>query len=130
MEYYFEKQVDYSVDEAIGKISELLKTHGFGILTQIDVQKTLHDKIGAEIRPYRILGACNPNFANIAVSKERNIGLMLPCNIVVQQSVDGHTMVSTINPERTIKSIGNEHLYELADNVQAVMKALLNELCF
>lgn len=128
MEYYFEKQVDYSVDEAIGKISELLKTHGFGILTQIDVQKTLHDKIGAEIRPYRILGACNPNFANIAVSKERNIGLMLPCNIVVQQSVDGHTMVSTINPERTIKSIGNEHLYELADNVQAVMKALLNEL--
>ncbi len=128
MEYYFEKQVDYSVDEAIGKISELLKTHGFGILTQIDVQKTLHDKIGAEIRPYRILGACNPNFANIAVSKERNIGLMLPCNIVVQQSADGHTMVSTINPERTIKSIGNEHLYELADNVQAVMKALLNEL--
>lgn len=128
MEYFFEKQVDYSVDEAIGKISELLKTHGFGILTQIDVQKTLHDKIGAEIRPYRILGACNPNFANIAVSKERNIGLMLPCNIVVQQSVDGHTMVSTINPERTIKSIGNEHLYELADNVQAVMKALLNEL--
>ncbi len=128
MEYFFEKQVNYSVDEAIGKISELLKTHGFGILTQIDVQKTLHDKIGAEIRPYRILGACNPNFANIAVSKERNIGLMLPCNIVVQQSEDGHTVVSTINPDRTIKSIGNEHLYELADNVQSVMKALLKEL--
>jgi len=128
MEYFFEKQVAYSVDEAIGKISELLKTHGFGILTQIDVQKTLHDKIGAEIRPYRILGACNPNFANIAVSKERNIGLMLPCNIVVQQTEDGHTLVSTINPERTIKSIGNEQLYELADNVQDTMKSLLKEL--
>lgn len=128
MEYYFEKQVAYSVDEAIGKISELLKTHGFGILTQIDVQKTLHDKIGAEIRPYRILGACNPHFANIAVSKERNIGLMLPCNIVVQQTEDGNTLVSTINPERTIKSIGNEQLYELADNVQDTMKSLLKEL--
>lgn len=128
MEYFFEKQVDYSVDEAVEKIGELLKVHGFGILTQIDVQKTLYDKIGAEIRPYRILGACNPNFANEVIRKERNIGLMLPCNIVVQQVEDGHTLVSTINPERTIQSIGNEQLYEVAGKVQFAMQSLISAL--
>ena len=128
MNYYFQKQVSYSIDEAVEKISTNLKEHGFGILTQIDVQKTLKEKIDADIRPYKILGACNPNFAKEAISKEKNVGLMLPCNIIVQENEDGSTMVATINPEKTIKSIGNSELDGIAARVSDAMSKLLASL--
>ncbi|HLO92114.1 MAG TPA: DUF302 domain-containing protein [Lentimicrobium sp.] len=126
--YYFETKVNYSVEESVEKITEFLKPYGFGILTHIDVQKTLKEKIGAQVLPYRILGACNPNFAKHAISTEANIGLMLPCNIVVQEKADGTTMVATINPQETIKSIGNQELNPIADNVSEVMKSLIDSL--
>jgi uncharacterized protein (DUF302 family) len=125
MDYYFEKQVNYPMEETIEKIGDFLKTHGFGILTQIDVQKTLKDKVGAEIKPYRILGACNPYFAHEAIGKESNVGLMLPCNIVVREDSDGQTYVAAVNPERTIKTIGNDELSFLATRVRDVMEALI-----
>ncbi len=125
MDYYFEKQVNYPMEETIEKIGDFLKTHGFGILTQIDVQKTLKDKVGAEIKPYRILGACNPYFAHEAIGKENNVGLMLPCNIVVREDSDGQTYVAAVNPERTIKTIGNDELSFLATRVRDVMEALI-----
>lgn len=125
MSYYFETEVDYDMEKAITKIADYLKPFGFGLLTQIDVKKTLHEKIGADIRPYRILGACNPNFAREVISKENNIGLMLPCNIVVQETEDGKVKISAINPESTIKSVGNEHLNEMASRVRDVMQSLI-----
>ncbi len=128
MEYFFEKQVNYTVDEAVEKIGEFLKTHGFGILTQIDVQKTLKDKVGAEIKQYRILGACNPYFAHEAVGKEDNVGLMLPCNIVVREDSEGQVVVAAINPERTIKTIGNEELNFLATRVRDVMQSMITNI--
>lgn len=128
MDYYFEKKVNYTVDEAVDKIGEFLKTHGFGILTQIDVQKTLKDKVGAEIKQYRILGACNPYFAHEAVGKEDNVGLMLPCNIVVREDSEGQVVVAAINPERTIKTIGNEELSYLATRVRDVMQSMISNI--
>lgn len=128
MNYYYTKTVDYSVDEAVEKITAHLKEKGFGILTQIDVQKTLKEKIDADFRPYKILGACNPNFAKEAITKESRIGLMLPCNVIVQQIEDGKTEVSAINPERTIKTIGNEGLNDIAERVGTVMQTMINSL--
>lgn len=128
MEYYFEKQVDYTVEEAVEKVTEYLKPHGFGILTQIDVQKTLQEKIGAQVRPYRILGACNPNFANEAIGQEANVGLMLPCNIVIQANEIGGTTIAAINPDRTVKTIGNQQLDVLASRVKEVMQSMINNI--
>ncbi len=128
MEYYFEKQVEYSVEDAVEKVTEYLKPHGFGILTQIDVQKTLQEKIGAQVRPYRILGACNPNFANEAIGKEANVGLMLPCNIVIQSNENGMTTIAAINPDRTVKTIGNQQLDDLASRVKEVMQSMINNI--
>ncbi len=128
MDYYYQTEVDFTVDEAVEKITEYMKTYGFGILTHIDVQKTLHDKIGAEIKPYRILGACNPNFANEVISKENNVGLMLPCNIVVREDEEGKTIIATINPEATVKSIGNDQLDFVAGRVRDVMESLINNI--
>ncbi|HEX2974724.1 MAG TPA: DUF302 domain-containing protein [Bacteroidales bacterium] len=128
MDYYYQTEVEFPVDEAVEKITEYMKTYGFGILTSIDVQKTLKDKIGAEIRPYRILGACNPNFANEVISKENNIGLMLPCNIIVRENEEGKTVIATINPETTIKSVGNDQLEFVAGRVRDVIQSLINNI--
>lgn len=124
--YYFESKVNCSVDEAVERITDFLKPHGFGILTQIDVQKTLKEKIDADIRPYIILGACNPNFAKEAIGKESNIGLLLPCNIIVQQKEDGSTLVATINPEQTVRATGNVELNGISDKVKHVMQSLIS----
>jgi len=128
MEYYYQTEVNFTIDETVEKITEFMKTYGFGILTHIDVQKTLKDKLGAEIKPYRILGACNPNFAHEVIGKEHNVGLMLPCNIIVRENEEGKIVVATINPDATVKSIGNEQLDFVAGRVGDVMQALINNI--
>jgi len=85
MTYYFAKTIDAPFDEAVEKTVAALKQHGFGVLTRIDVKNTLKEKIGAEFRPYVILGACNPHMAHKALQAEDKIGTMLPCNVIVQQ---------------------------------------------
>lgn len=85
MTYYFTKTLDLSFEEAMGKVADELKKEGFGILTQIDVQETLKKKLDVDFRKYYILGACNPPFAHRALQAERMIGLMLPCNVVMQE---------------------------------------------
>lgn len=128
MNYFFAKEVDYSIDEAVEKLSNELKQHGFGILTQVDVQKTLKEKIDADIRPYRILGACNPNFAREAISQEDRVGLMLPCNVIVRENNEGRTEVAGINPDFTIKSIDNRKLDNIANNVKEIMQKVISSL--
>lgn len=128
MNYFYAKEVDYSVDEAVEKLSNELKQHGFGILTQVDVQKTLKEKIDADIRPYRILGACNPNFAKEAISHEDRVGLMLPCNVIVRENNEGRTEVAAINPDFTIKSINNRQLDNIADNVKKIMQTVISSM--
>jgi uncharacterized protein (DUF302 family) len=82
-------KLDGTMDEVKGKVVEALKMHGFGVLTEIDVQKTLKAKLGVDYKPYQILGACNPHFAHQALSVDESIGLLLPCNVVLRQDADG-----------------------------------------
>ena len=96
MGYYFSKVLPCSYKEAILRVKEALKTEGFGVLTEIDVKATLRKKLGVDFRDYCILGACNPSFAHRALDTERHVGLLLPCNVVVQATDEGMAEVSVI----------------------------------
>jgi len=128
MAYYNSKIVEYSFDETINKIFEELKKEGFGVLTEIDVKETLKKKFDVDFRKYKIFGACNPPLAYKALSKEENIGVLLPCNVIVQEKEDGKVQVSTINPMETMKAVGNKELEEVANEVSAKLKRVLESL--
>ena len=119
-----------SIEDVKEKVSASLKTQGFGILTEIDMQKTLKEKIGVEIEPYLILGACNPKFANRALAADRSIGLLLPCNVVLRQT--GSTVEVSIQDPEVIFSVvdagGNSDLEKLPLEVKQVLQAALNTL--
>jgi len=128
MNYYNTKTVDYSFDEALQRIPEELKKEGFGILTEIDVQATLKKKLGVDFRKYKILGACNPPFAYKALQSENNIGVLLPCNIVVQENQDGKVEISAVNPMRSMQAVGNENLMEVAEEISSRLNRVLASL--
>ncbi len=119
------KQLDCTYDEALAQLPEALKSQGFGILSEIDVQDTLKKKLGVDFRRYRILGACNPPLAHKALTTEIEIGVMLPCNVVVFEDDDGKAVVSAIDPTRTIAAIGLPELTDLAVAVRDKLKAAL-----
>jgi len=115
-------------DEVIDLVTEELKKEGFGVLTQIDVQQTLKNRIGADIQKYRILGACNPHFAYKAIQSEDKIGVFLPCNVVVQEKNNGEVEVSAVDPVASMSSVGNENLGEIAAEVQQKLKNVIESL--
>ena len=125
MSYYFNKIVDITFDEAITKVTDELKKEGFGVLTEIDVAATLKKKINVDFRQYRILGACNPDFAHKALLAEDKIGTMLPCNIVVQETPDGKIEVAAIDPIASMQGVGNQNLGEIASTVQTKLKQVI-----
>lgn len=126
MTYYFSKAIDLPFEQAVDKVVAALKAHGFGILTRIDVQSTLKDKIGAEFRPYVILGACNPKMAYEALKAEDKIGVMLPCNVIVQE-VGGKTEVAAVDPVASMQAIQNVALAAIARRVGEELKAAVQE---
>jgi uncharacterized protein (DUF302 family) len=128
MQYYFNKTLHMSFDDAVTGVVEALKKEGFGILTDIDVQKTLKKKLDVDFRKYRILGACNPPFAYEALKLENKIGTMLPCNVVVQEHPDGTIEVSAIDPMASMKTIENLKLRDVAAQVQAKLKRVIENL--
>lgn len=128
MSYYFNKTVEMSFDEAIGKLNVELKKEGFGVLTEIDVQATLKKKINVDFRKYRILGACNPSYALKALLAEDKIGTMLPCNVVVQEKVDGKIEIAAIDPVASMQSVTNETLSEVAATIQAKLKQVIDNM--
>ncbi|KAF0140270.1 MAG: hypothetical protein FD122_2586 [Stygiobacter sp.] len=128
MAYYNSKVVNYTYDEAITKVTEELKKEGFGILTEIDVKETLKKKLDVDFRRYKILGACNPPFAYKALQTEENLGVLLPCNIVVQEKADSTIQVSAINPMESMQAVQNEALGEVAVEVSAKLKKVLENL--
>ncbi|MCA0389146.1 MAG: DUF302 domain-containing protein [Bacteroidetes bacterium] len=128
MSYYFEKVVSTDYDETVEAVTVALKVEGFGVLSDIDVQDTLKKKINADVRKYRILGACNPPFANKAIHIEENVGLMMPCNVVIQETGDGNIKVSAINPKNAMGAIGNENLADLADEISAKLERVIEGL--
>ena len=118
MSYYINKKLNIGFEEAKSKVTELLKEEGFGVLTNIDMQQTLKNKLDVSIRPYTILGACNPEFAYHALQKEDKIGLMLPCNVLVAATEDGQTEVAAIDPVVSMQGINNSELHETAGEVK------------
>jgi uncharacterized protein (DUF302 family) len=128
MAYYFSKTLPVGFDEAIGRTTEALKREGFGIITEIDVKKTMKEKIGADFRNYRILGACNPKLAHEALQLEDKVGTMLPCNVVVQDAGSGKTEVAAIDPVASMQAIDNPKLREAAGRVQAMLKKVVDSL--
>ena len=128
MSYYFDKKLEFSYEKAMAKVIEELKKEGFGILTEIDVKETLKKKLNVDFRKYAILGACNPPFAYEALQAEEKIGLMLPCNVVVQETADGKIEVSAIDPVASMQAIGNPKLQEIAQQVRAKLKKVIDQV--
>ena len=125
MAYYSTKTVTRSFDETLAKFTDELKKEGFGILTEIDVKETLKKKLNVDFRRYKILGACNPTFAYQALQAEEKIGILLPCNVIIQEKSDGQVEVSAIDPMETMKVVGNPKLTALAEQVQAKLKRVV-----
>lgn len=120
------KALDASYDEALARVPEALKAEGFGVLTEIDVRATLKQKLGVDFRRYKILGACNPSLAHQALSTELELGVMLPCNVVVYEGDDGRAVVLAIDPAQTIAATGA--LAGLAATVKGKLQAALDRL--
>jgi uncharacterized protein (DUF302 family) len=118
MTYHISRTIDARFDDAVARVTEALKAEGFGVLTQIDIAATLKAKLGKEFRPYQILGACNPALAFDALGAEDHIGVMLPCNVVVQQRAQGRVEVSAIDPSGPMRAIGNPALDGVAGTVR------------
>jgi uncharacterized protein (DUF302 family) len=128
MSYTFSKTVALSFDDAVTAATDALKRHGFGVLTEIDVQSTLKKKLSVDFRPYRILGACNPEMALQALRAEDKIGTMLPCNVVVQQHDDGHVEISAIDPVASMQAIDNPTLADVAGKVRNMLQQVIKEI--
>ena len=127
----FEVHVDQPYEQALEKVAAALKVEGFGILTKIDVQATLKDRLGEDFRPYAILGACNPPLAHQALSHEAQAGLMLPCNITVEATPEGGSIVRIADPDVMIKASGmdqNQALREVADKARAKLERVAQSL--
>jgi uncharacterized protein (DUF302 family) len=128
MSYYFSKTINASFDDAIQKVTEELKKEGFGILTDIDVKATIKKKLDKDFRNYRILGACNPPFAHQVLLAEDKIGLMLPCNVIVQELSPGKIEVAAIDPIASMQAVKNPTLREVAKEVQKKLKGVIDNL--
>jgi uncharacterized protein (DUF302 family) len=128
MSYYFSKVLDTDFQTAIDRTVAGLKTKGFGIITEIDLKATFQLKLGKEIRPYRILGACNPNYAYEAIQVENKVATMLPCNVIVQELENGKIEVAAINPVDSMAAIRNTKLKDLAGNVEGLLKEVIEGL--
>lgn len=120
--YGFGTKVSGSMDEVVTKVTEALKTEGFGVLTEIDVQATLKAKIDVDRPGYKILGACNPHLANQAINNEPDIGLLLPCNVVVREEDDGQMSVLFMDPDAVLNMVDNPNVGVLAKEVKAKLE--------
>ncbi|RKZ59586.1 MAG: hypothetical protein DRQ44_13550 [Gammaproteobacteria bacterium] len=128
MSYSFSKIVDDNFDDAIVRVTEKLAAAGFGVLTTIDISATLKKKIDVDFPRYTILGACNPGFAHKALLAEDKIGLMLPCNVIVQEAGDGKVEVSAVDPIASMMAVQNESLGGIASEVQGMLKNVIEGL--
>lgn len=128
MSYYYSKVIDTDFDSAITKVTEELKKEGFGILTEINVTETLKKKLNVDFKKYRILGACNPQFAYEALQSENKIGAMLPCNVIVQEYGDGKTEVSAVDPVASMMAVKNDDLINTATQVREKLQRVIKNI--
>jgi len=128
MSYYFAKVLKMSFDDALDRAVEQLGVEGFGVLTKIDVQETLNNKLGIKFPRYTILGACNPSLAYEALKVEDRIGTMLPCNVIVRDNGGDGTEVAAVDPLSSMQAIENPNLKELAGTVQQKLRRVIEAL--
>jgi len=127
MEYGITIRTSVPFAEAAKNVRAALREQGFGVLTEIDVQATLHDKLGEDMEPYLILGACNPQLAHRALSADRRIGLLLPCNVVIRADAD-QTVIEAVDPQMMITVADQPELQPVADEAAARLRAALDTL--
>jgi uncharacterized protein (DUF302 family) len=123
-----QKTLDVGFDVALARVPEALKAEGFGVLTEIDVQATLKKKLDVDFRRYRILGACNPPFAHRALQHSLDVGMLLPCNVIVYETDTGKTVVSAVDPMQTMAAQGDPALRPLADEVRQKLQRVMDAL--
>jgi len=128
MSYYFATTLNVGMAEAESRVREALAREGFGVLTEIDVQATLKKKLDVDFRPYKILGACHPQSAYAALQAEDKIGLMLPCNVVVQELPSGEVEVAAIDPPASMAAVDNASLGEVAEEVRRKLQGVIESL--
>jgi len=125
MSYYIARTVSLPFDAVITEVIEKLKAQGFGLLTDIDVQATLKSKIGADVRKYRILGACNPSFAHEALKLEDKLGVLLPCNVIVRETADKRVEIASVDPVVAMERTGNPALVTTAEEVRQRLSSVI-----
>ncbi|MCK4719104.1 DUF302 domain-containing protein [bacterium] len=128
MSYYIIREFDGSFDNTVTSVREALAKEGFGILTEIDVKATLRKKLDVDFQNYIILGACNPPFAYRALTAEDKIGLMLPCNVIVQETPDGKTEVAAIDPVASMIAVENVELPPIAEKIRSKLQLVIDSV--
>lgn len=128
MSYTISKTLRGDFKEVINKVTEELKKEGFGIISEVDMKEKFREKLDIDFRNYTILGACNPKLAHEAIGKESRIGVMLPCNILVQDQEEGTVDVSAVNPLTSIGSVKNAELENIAEQVNGKLKKVMDNL--
>lgn len=127
IKYGFTKELNLSFENAVDRVIEALKDEGFGVVSTIDLKEKFREKLGIDFRKYVILGACHPSSAHNAIMAEENVGLMLPCNVVVYEK-NGHAVVSIIKPSVAMGMIKNEELKQVALLVESKLEKVFNSL--
>ena len=129
MDYYFSKKIkNISFEDAIEKVTQELKKEGFGVLTEINVKDTLKKKLDVDFKKYQILDACNPTFAHKALQVEDKIGVMLPCNVIVEENEDGTVEITAINPVASMQAVKNKNLEEIGIKIKKKLQRVITEI--
>lgn len=128
MKYYINKTITANFDRAIELVTEALRKEGFGVLSEIDIQQKLKEKLDVDFRKYKILGACNPSSAYLALQQEDKIGTMLPCNVIVQQTGENQVEVAAVNPISSMMAVKNKKLAKIADDIKAKLERVIESL--
>lgn len=126
--YGFFVRLNEHFDDAVSRVTEALKTEGFGVLSEIDIQAALKAKLGVDRRPYKILGACNPPLAHRALEAEPDIGLLLPCNVIVREEADGAVTIGFMDPEAVLSLVNKLEVVDLAKDVRARLERVKDSL--
>jgi len=125
---YFKKTLTGNFTEIVAKVKASLKEEGFGVITEIDMDKKLNEKLNTEVKPYKILGACNPGYAYKTLQIDDNIGVFLPCKVVVKQLDGNKVEVVSVNPSEMMRMMNNEELSRIAEEVSIKLKAVVEGL--
>lgn len=128
MKYYINKTIAANFEQAIELVTEALKTEGFGVLSEIDIQQKLKEKLDVDFRKYKILGACNPPNAYKALQREDKIGTMLPCNVIVQEIGDNQVEVAAVDPAASMMAVDNKELTNIAGDIKSKLERVITSL--